>query len=151
MNLESWKCSTGQEKRFDESKLLLNSTTSTIHYYLISTMDSSRNIYKNGIDFTTLALQSPEFAKQWASFTWDWQIGSLVNKLSVWKARTSLTSAILNPFSKPTTSEYGPNSEAKPRRQLAKSLLQRDFGLSLELPPDRLCPPVRRFEQANFF
>lgn len=27
-------------------------------------------------------------------------------------------------------------------RQLTKSLLKRDFGLKLELPDDRLCPPV---------
>lgn len=27
-------------------------------------------------------------------------------------------------------------------RELTKSLLKRDFGLELELPDDRLCPPV---------
>lgn len=30
------------------------------------------------------------------------------------------------------------------RRQLTKSLLKRDFRLDIELPNDRLCPPVRR-------
>ena len=29
-------------------------------------------------------------------------------------------------------------------RQLTKSLLKRDFGLHIELPDDRLCPPVGR-------
>jgi len=28
------------------------------------------------------------------------------------------------------------------RRQLTKSLLKRDFGLDIEVPDDRLCPPV---------
>ena len=28
------------------------------------------------------------------------------------------------------------------KRQLTKSLLARDFGLAIELPDDRLCPPV---------
>lgn len=27
-------------------------------------------------------------------------------------------------------------------RQLTKSLLKRDFGIEIELPDDRLCPPV---------
>ena len=27
-------------------------------------------------------------------------------------------------------------------RQLTKSLLKRDFGIKLDLPDDRLCPPV---------
>lgn len=38
------------------------------------------------------------------------------------------------------------------RRQLTKSLLKRDFGLELDLPGDRLCPPVSaRFLLLNFF
>ena len=28
-------------------------------------------------------------------------------------------------------------------RQLTKSLLERDFGIRIDLPDDRLCPPVR--------
>lgn len=28
-------------------------------------------------------------------------------------------------------------------RQLTKSLLERDFAIKLDLPDDRLCPPVR--------
>ncbi|KAF6232516.1 hypothetical protein HO173_009184 [Letharia columbiana] len=28
-------------------------------------------------------------------------------------------------------------------QQLTKSLLERDFGVKLDLPDDRLCPPVR--------
>lgn len=30
-------------------------------------------------------------------------------------------------------------------RQLTISLLQHDFGLKVELPADRLCPPVSEF------
>ncbi|GAT19611.1 DUF890 domain protein [Aspergillus luchuensis] len=52
-------------------------------------MRASRNIYKDEVDFTALALQSPEFANQ-----------------------------------------------------LTKSLLQRDFELKVEIPENRLCPPV---------
>jgi 23S rRNA A1618 N6-methylase RlmF len=34
-------------------------------------------------------------------------------------------------------------SDPKSVQQLTKSLLKRDFNLSLSLPPNRLCPPVR--------
>lgn len=32
--------------------------------------------------------------------------------------------------------------DSRPDRQLTKSLLKRDFGIELNLPDDRLCPPV---------
>ncbi|GCB17310.1 putative methyltransferase-like protein C27D7.08c [Aspergillus awamori] len=69
-------------------------------------MRALRNIYKDEVDFTALALQSPEFAKYLKSN------GQL-------------------DFSDPDAV-----------RQLTKSLLQRDFELKVEIPENRLCPPV---------
>ncbi|KAL2002202.1 hypothetical protein VTN02DRAFT_425 [Thermoascus thermophilus] len=69
-------------------------------------MKSARNIYKEEVDFTALALQSPDFAKYVK------QNGQL-------------------DFSNPSAV-----------RQLTISLLQRDFRLKVDLPEDRLCPPV---------
>lgn len=34
-------------------------------------------------------------------------------------------------------------------RRLTEALLRREFGLSLSLPGDRLCPPVRRVITAS--
>ncbi|KZF23351.1 DUF890 domain protein [Xylona heveae TC161] len=69
-------------------------------------MNSTRNIYNNDIDFKTLALQYPSFAK-------------------ILKPNGQLD------FSRPEAVQ-----------ELTKTLLKRDFGLTIELPPDRLCPPV---------
>ncbi|PLB46137.1 DUF890 domain protein [Aspergillus steynii IBT 23096] len=69
-------------------------------------MRSARNIYKDDVDFTTLALQSPDFAKYVKSN------GQL-------------------DFSDPDAV-----------RQLTKSLLKRDFDLTVDIPGNRLCPPV---------
>ncbi|KAE8137874.1 DUF890 domain protein [Aspergillus pseudotamarii] len=64
------------------------------------------NIYKDDVDFATLALQSPEFAK----------------------------------YLKPNSQLDFSDPDAV--RQLSKSLLQRDFGLNVHIPENRLCPPV---------
>ncbi|KIX04091.1 uncharacterized protein Z518_07644 [Rhinocladiella mackenziei CBS 650.93] len=73
------------------------------------------DIYKNDVDFTTLALQYPDFAK----------------KL---KPNRQLD------FSDPESV-----------RQLTMSLLHRDFDLTVDLPEDRLCPPVpNRFNYILF-
>ncbi|KAF7163559.1 hypothetical protein CNMCM5623_008408 [Aspergillus felis] len=69
-------------------------------------MRAARNIYKDDVDFTTLALQSPAFAKYVKSN------GQL-------------------DFSDPDAV-----------RQLTQSLLKRDFNLNVEIPDNRLCPPV---------
>ncbi|OJJ47054.1 hypothetical protein ASPZODRAFT_115977 [Penicilliopsis zonata CBS 506.65] len=69
-------------------------------------MNSSRNIYKNEVDFPALALQSAEFAK----------------------------------YLKPNGQLDFNDPDAV--RQLTKSLLERDFGIKVDLPDDRLCPPV---------
>ncbi|KAL4865361.1 hypothetical protein BDV12DRAFT_174744 [Aspergillus spectabilis] len=69
-------------------------------------MSTARNLYKDGVDFTSLALQSPEFAKH------------------------------LKPNNQLDFTD--PNAV----RQLTVSLLQRDFGLKVDIPEDRLCPPV---------
>ncbi|KAH7382777.1 DUF890 domain protein [Cadophora sp. MPI-SDFR-AT-0126] len=69
-------------------------------------MSTLANIYKNEIDFATLALQDADFAK-------------------ILKSNGQLD------FSNPESVQ-----------QLTKSLLKRDFGLKITLPPDHLCPPV---------
>ncbi|OJD13922.1 hypothetical protein AJ78_05685 [Emergomyces pasteurianus Ep9510] len=69
-------------------------------------MDTARNIYKNDVDFATLALQYPNFSKHLRQN----------NQLD---------------FTDPDAVQ-----------ELTKSLLKRDFGLHLNLPDDRLCPPV---------
>ncbi|KAI9372638.1 hypothetical protein BJX61DRAFT_542509 [Aspergillus egyptiacus] len=67
---------------------------------------SSRDLYKDGVDFTTLALQSPDFAK----------------------------------FLKPNSQLDFTDPDAV--RQLTVSLLQRDFDLKVDIPENRLCPPI---------
>ncbi|KAL2037556.1 hypothetical protein N7G274_009668 [Stereocaulon virgatum] len=67
---------------------------------------SSKDLYKDELDFAALALQSPAF----------------------------------NKFLKSNGQVDFSNPEAV--QQLTKSLLERDFKLKLELPNDRLCPPV---------
>ncbi|GFF59557.1 putative methyltransferase-like protein C27D7.08c [Aspergillus udagawae] len=69
-------------------------------------MRATRNIYKDDVDFTTLALQSPAFAK----------------------------------YVKPNGQLDFSDPDAV--RQLTKSLLKRDFNLHVEIPDNRLCPPV---------
>ncbi|KAL4784055.1 hypothetical protein BJX76DRAFT_328172 [Aspergillus varians] len=69
-------------------------------------MGTARNLYKDGVDFTSLALQSPDFAK----------------------------------FLKPNNQLDFTDPDAV--RQLTVSLLKRDFGLKVEIPEARLCPPV---------
>ncbi|KAE8408942.1 DUF890 domain protein [Aspergillus pseudonomiae] len=64
------------------------------------------NIYKDDVDFATLALQSPDFAK----------------------------------YLKPNNQLDFSDPDAV--RQLSISLLQRDFGLNVHIPENRLCPPV---------
>lgn len=70
-------------------------------------MRAARNIYKDDVDFTALALQSPDFAK----------------------------------YLKPNGQLDFTDPDAV--RQLTTSLLKRDFNLQVEIPDDRLCPPVR--------
>ncbi|KAL5340372.1 hypothetical protein BJX70DRAFT_361565 [Aspergillus crustosus] len=69
-------------------------------------MSTARNLYKDGVDFTTLALQSPDFAR----------------------------------YLKPNNQLDFTDPNAV--RQLTVSLLQRDFGLKVDIPEARLCPPV---------
>jgi len=69
-------------------------------------MTTSKNPYKEEIDFAQLALQDADFAK-------------------VLKSNGQLD------FSNPESV-----------KQLTKTLLKKDFGLKIELPDDRLCPPV---------
>ncbi|RAK75010.1 DUF890 domain protein [Aspergillus fijiensis CBS 313.89] len=90
-------------------------------------MSASRNIYKDDIDFTALALQSPEFAKYLKS---NGQLDFTDPDAVRWALNA--TKDTLNTL-KPRANEH---------RQLTKSLLQRDFGLKVNIPDKRLCPPV---------
>ncbi|KAF7595263.1 hypothetical protein BBP40_006763 [Aspergillus hancockii] len=72
------------------------------------------NPYKDDVDFATLALQSPEFAK----------------------------------YLKPNNQLDFSDPDAL--RQLTKSLLQRDFNLKVDIPRNRLCPPVPNRPKWNF-
>ncbi|KAL2811660.1 hypothetical protein BJX63DRAFT_433170 [Aspergillus granulosus] len=69
-------------------------------------MGTRRDLYKDGVDFTSLALQSPDFAK----------------------------------YLKPNNQLDFTDPNAL--RQLTVSLLQRDFDLRVNIPGNRLCPPV---------
>ncbi|KAJ5665428.1 uncharacterized protein N7477_007876 [Penicillium maclennaniae] len=69
-------------------------------------METARSLYRNGVDFAALSLQSPEFAKHLKSN------GQL-------------------DFNDPASV-----------RALTITLLKQDFRLNVELPEDRLCPPV---------
>ncbi|KIW63218.1 hypothetical protein PV04_10082 [Phialophora macrospora] len=78
-------------------------------------MPAPDNIYEDDVDFTTLALQYPDFAERL-------------------KPNRQLD------FSDPESV-----------RQLTKCLLHRDFSLTIDLPDDRLCPPVpNRFNYILF-
>ncbi|KAL4760859.1 DUF890 domain protein [Aspergillus foveolatus] len=66
----------------------------------------ARDLYKDGVDFASLALQSADFAK----------------------------------FLKPNHQLDFTDPDAV--RQLTVSLLKRDFGLDVNIPETRLCPPV---------
>ncbi|KAL4905167.1 hypothetical protein BDW74DRAFT_185245 [Aspergillus multicolor] len=66
----------------------------------------ARDLYKDGVDFASLALQSAEFAK----------------------------------FLKPNSQLDFTDPDVV--RQLTVSLLKRDFGLNVDIPEARLCPPV---------
>ncbi|OBT43471.1 hypothetical protein VE00_06156 [Pseudogymnoascus sp. WSF 3629] len=85
-------------------------------------MDSDKNIYKKDVDFTELASQDAEFKR----------IVTIISNI---------------PILKPLSLSLKPNgqvdfSDPESVQQLTKSLLKRDFGLKLDLPPDRLCPAV---------
>ncbi|KAL4967614.1 DUF890 domain protein [Aspergillus stella-maris] len=69
-------------------------------------MAKDRDLYRDGVDFAALALQSADFAK----------------------------------FLKPNNQLDFTDPDAV--RQLTVSLLQRDFGLKVQIPEARLCPPV---------
>ncbi|KAL4792841.1 hypothetical protein BDV19DRAFT_367867 [Aspergillus venezuelensis] len=69
-------------------------------------MAKNRDLYRDGVDFAALALQSADFAK----------------------------------FLKPNNQLDFTDPDAV--RQLTVSLLQRDFGLEVQIPEARLCPPV---------
>ncbi|MCJ1259939.1 hypothetical protein MMC24_007778 [Lignoscripta atroalba] len=90
-------------------------------------MNTHRNIYKDDVDFSLLALQSPEFNKQSVT-VWDpFEASQPECSHEIYSLKSNGQLDFSNP-------------EAV--QQLTKSLLKRDFGLEIELPDDRLCPPV---------
>lgn len=131
-----------------------------------SIMNSSRNIYRQGrVDFAQLAEVDREFA-QWCVFehrimhvfrdmtlieTLAWTVWRPIDKwismiLMLWGDTPHL---VLSWAMKQLSIWLGLGIIDVWRlcvhhlRQLTKSLLKRDFNLDIELPADRLCPPVR--------
>lgn len=88
-----------------------------------------RNLYTKAPDFRAMALNDPEFASLLVS-RFDGVQSSLDSGNTNVKASVKGRGRDLN-FSDP-----------KAVMQLTKTLLKVDFGLSIELPEDRLCPPV---------
>lgn len=95
-------------------------------------MDAN-NPYKNELDFAGLAVEDPDFAKVY--------VNNYFYLITI-----QPTISILCPCTNPPCS-LKPNGQldfTNPEtvQQLTKSLLKRDFNLQIDLPPDRLCPPV---------
>ncbi|TKX21206.1 U6 small nuclear RNA (adenine-(43)-N(6))-methyltransferase-like protein [Elsinoe australis] len=77
--------------------------------------------YDDGIDFDELYTNDSDFAKHYRNGKFNFQDPDAVQYIPFLPSQAH--------------SADGPG-------QLTKSLLKRDFNLSLALPPDRLCPPI---------
>ena len=99
---------------------------------------ASRSMYEHRIDFAALAMQYQSFNKQW---------DCPMSKITA-STETNIVSRIMGSWTLATRRQCSQCAVVKLEsiadlcRELTKSLLHRDFGILIDLPDDRLCPPV---------
>lgn len=100
-----------------------------------------KDIYQLDVDFAVLALQFPAFNKVYVSVIQQHKIGPEITGVKDSKPMASSILAIHTQYSKASLFDEIPL--LRNVRQLTKCLLARDFSIQIDLPDDRLCPPVR--------
>lgn len=92
------------------------------------------NLYTKEIDFRSLSKQDAEFAAMYGPMA----VSARLEVRPTLTMRHRLKGNGQLDFSDPAAV-----------MQLTKTLLKLDFGLKIELPSDRLCPPVSRYHSTS--